>query len=97
MKYLIEKDKKKRKIVYKYNSLKFIIKNISLNKNFNTTLRWNINFYLSNLPKNSSKTVISNRCIITGRKSSINKKFKLSRLSLLRQSRSGKISGLLKV
>jgi small subunit ribosomal protein S14 len=61
-----------------------------------TTIRWNTILRLSNLPKNSSKIISSNRCIITGRKHGINKKFRLSRIALLKLSRSGQISGIKK-
>ena len=96
MKNLIQRDKKIRNLVLKHENIKCILKNIIKNKDFYTTLKWNAIFKLSNLSKNSSKIRISNRCIITGRKKSIIKKFKFSRISFLKYSRLGNLYGLKK-
>jgi len=93
MKKLIKKDEKLRNLVLKYENKKNIIKNIIKNKDLHPTFRWNAVLKLSDLPKNSSKVKISNRCIITGRKKSIIKIFKFSRISFLKYSRLGKIYG----
>lgn len=97
MKKLIYKDKKNRYLISNHNYLKFILKNIARNKNLSFTLRFNANFKLSSLVKKSYKVKCINRCIITGRKGGINKKFKLSRISLLKFSRFGNISGIKKI
>lgn len=97
MKKLTEKDKKNRKLNYKYEIFRFALNNIIVNKKLKKTMRWNIAFKLINISKKTSKTILSNRCILSNRKSSIIKKFKFSRITLLRQARSNFISGLLKV
>lgn len=96
MKSLIQKDKKRRKLSYKYETNRLILKNIIKNKNLTTTIRWNAVIKLSILPNNSSKIKQSNRCINTGRKKGIVSIFKLSRISFLKIARSGMISGLKK-
>lgn len=96
MKKLNQKDKKRRDLVVKNENLKFILKSIIKNKNFYSTIKWNAILKLSNISKNSSKVKISNRCILTGRKKSIVKKLKFSRISFLKYGRLGQISGLRK-
>jgi len=96
MKKLIQKDKKVRSSVLKYENKRLILKNIIKTKDFYSTLKWNAVLKLSDLSKKSSKVKISNRCIITGRKKSMINFFKFSRISFLKYSRLGKIYGVKK-
>jgi len=96
MKKLNHKDKKTRKSVLESENKRFILKNIIKNKNLYPTIKWNAINELDNLLKNSSKVKLSNRCIITGRKKSIIKKFKFSRISFLKYVRIGNLSGIKK-
>lgn len=96
MKKLNQKDKKNRELFLKSENIRFILKNIIKNKELHSTIKWNAINKLDNLLKNSSKIKISNRCILTGRKKSIIKKFKFSRISFLKYARIGKISGIKK-
>ncbi len=97
MKKLIYKDKKKRNIVANFNYFKFILKSIIYNKNIYFTVRFNAFYKLILLNKNTSKVTCVNRCVITGRKAGISKKFRLSRLTLLRVFRFGQVSGIRKI
>ena len=74
----------------------FVLKQISTNSNFLKTTRWNALHKLSNISKNSSKTVISNRCIQTINKKSFHKFSKFSRTVYLKLIKSGYISGIRK-
>ena len=97
MKKLILKDKKKRVLYYKYEIIKYILINIIKNKNIFLSKRLKAFNKLNYISKQSSKIQLSNRCNITGRKYSINKKYRFSRITMLKFSRYGLINGIKKV
>ena len=82
MKKLFAKDRKNRKQIKQLELKHYVLKQISNNSNFLKTIRWNASSKLSNLSRNSSKVVISNRCVKTINKKSFHKsrrsKFPLS-------------------
>jgi len=94
MKKQIIKDLKKRKVVKKFENKKIVLKSLILNNNFKNFISWNAYTLLISLPKNSSKTRIVKRCIFTGKKSCVNKNFKLSRFFFLKFARFCFIPGL---
>jgi len=96
MKKLFAKDKRNRKIVKQLELKHFILKQISTNSNFLKTTRWNALHKLSNIPKSSSKTVISNRCVQTINKKTFHKFSNFSRTVYLKLVKSGYISGIRK-
>ena len=51
---------------------------------------------LSEMPRNSSRTRIRNRCELTGRPRGVYRKFKLSRIALRELASSGQIPGMVK-
>ena len=51
---------------------------------------------LAELPRNSSKTRIRNRCLVTGRPRGYYRKLKMSRIALREMGSDGKIPGLVK-
>ena len=73
---------------------KKILSSIFKNSSLSVFIRWNALNKLNNFPKNTSKVRVNQRCIVTGRNSKINKRFKFSRLQFLQLSRKGLISGI---
>ena len=96
MKKLFAKDRRNRKIVKQLELKHFILKQISTNSNFLKTARWNALHKLSNISKNGSKTVISNRCVQTINKKTFSKFSNFSRTVYLKLVKSGYISGIRK-
>ena len=96
MKKLFEKDKENRKTVQQQELKRFILKQISTNSNFLKTVRWNALYELSNMSKKSSKTILSNRCVLTVNKKTFNKFSSFSRTVFLKLIQSGYISGMRK-
>jgi ribosomal protein S14 len=96
MKKLIERDKKRRRLVLQYEKKRLIFKSILANNNLELRTRWKAGLELSSLPKNSSKTRLTNRCILTGRARSVDRELKISRICLRELAGLGKISGLKK-
>ncbi len=95
-KSMIERDLKRRKLAKKFagrrERLKAIIKDDSLEagERFDAALK------LAEVPRNSSKTRIRNRCMVTGRPRGFYRKLKMSRIALRELGSDGKIPGLVK-
>jgi ribosomal protein S14 len=96
MKKLLTKDCKNRKTLKQFELEHFILKQISTNSNFLKTIRWNALHKLSTMPKKSSKTLISNRCVQTINKKPFNKFTNFSRTIFYKLVKSGYISGMRK-
>jgi len=96
MKSLIEKDKKKRLLVAKYEQKRFILKTIVLRESLPKSVRFKAMLDLSVMPKNSSKTRINNRCTLTGRGKAVLRSFRISRIALRNLGSSGLIAGFTK-
>jgi ribosomal protein S14 len=94
MKNQLYKDKKKRNLSFVSENKKFVLKSIYKNLSLPKIIRWNSSLkFTKNL--NYSHSCV-NRCVVTGRKKQINKKFRFSRLSFLKFARNGFISGIRK-
>lgn len=95
-KALIEKEKKRRKLVEqkfaKRQELKKIIKSFSTSEEDREIA---VN-KLNDLPKNSSPIRRRNRCLLTGRPRGNYRKFKVSRLCFRELALSGQIPGMVK-
>lgn len=93
---MIERDKKRRRMVKslaaKRAALKAIIKDrsVSPEERFQATLK------LAELPRNSSKTRIRNRCALTGRPRGYFRKMNLSRIALRDLASRGELPGVTK-
>jgi ribosomal protein S14 len=96
MKKLFAKDKENRKTVKELELKHFILKQISTNSNYLKTVRWNALYKLSNVSKNGSKTILSNRCVKTINKKTFHKFTNFSRTVFLKLVKSGQISGFRK-
>lgn len=96
MKKLFAKDRRNRKIIKELELKHFVLKQISTNSNFLKTTRWNAVYKLSSLPRKSSKTVLSNRCVKTINKKTFHKFTNFSRTVFLKLVKSGYISGMRK-
>ena len=96
MKNILAKDRKNRKQIKQLELKHYILKQISNNSNFLKTIRWNASHKLSNFSRNSSKVVISNRCVKTINKKSFHKFTNFSRTVFLKFAKLGNISYLRK-
>ena len=96
MKNLVQKDKQFRSYVKKFERKRLILKSIIKNTYLTDLIKWNAILKLTQLPSNSSKVYITNRCTLTGRRKYINKFYRFSRIEFLKLARSGNISNLRK-
>jgi ribosomal protein S14 len=96
MKKLFAKDRRNRQSIKQLELKRFILKQISTNSNFLKPIQWNASNKLSNLSKNNSKVVVSNRCIKTTNKKTFHKFTSFSRTVFLKLVKLGNISYLRK-
>ena len=92
----VEKNKKRIKLVKKYQSKRKKLKKIIMDKKLNLNERFEAALKLAKLPKNSAKNRIRNRCEITGRPHGYYRKLKMSRIALRELASMGKIPGMTK-
>ncbi|MFI4819108.1 MAG: 30S ribosomal protein S14 [Enterobacterales bacterium] len=95
-KSIIEREKKRIKLVNKYFKKRLLLKNIISNLNYSKKKRWKSMIKLQKLPRDSSPSRQRNRCSQTGRPNSFLKKFGLSRIKLREAAMRGEIPGLKK-
>jgi small subunit ribosomal protein S14 len=96
MKNLIERDKKRRLLVAKYEQKRTILKALTFKGSLSKTIRFKASLELSSLPKNSSKTRLNNRCTVTGRGKAVLRSFRISRIALRTFGSCGLVSGFTK-
>jgi small subunit ribosomal protein S14 len=92
----IEKNNRRRKLAKKYFGRRTRLKAIVRDKSKPVEERFAATLKLAELPRNSSRTRVRNRCEITGRPRGFYRKHKLSRIALRELGSKGLIPGLLK-
>ncbi|MDZ5697588.1 MULTISPECIES: 30S ribosomal protein S14 [Phyllobacteriaceae] len=92
----VEKNKRRRKMVDRYAAKRAALKAIIKDQQQPMEERFKAQLQLAELPRNSSKTRIRNRCEITGRPRAYYRKLRLSRIALREMGNSGLIPGLVK-
>lgn len=91
------RDLKRRKQFAKFEMKRLQFKALSCDRrSLSSDLRYGYSMLLSKLPRNSSKTRIRNRCIITGRGRSISRLFRFSRIVFRELASQGEIPGIKK-
>lgn len=95
-KAMIERDLKRRRLAKKFESKRARLKEIISDKDQSGEERFMAALKLAELPRNSSKTRIRNRCLVTGRPRGYYRKLKMSRIALRQLGSDGKIPGLVK-
>ena len=92
----VEKNKKRIKLVKKFEAKRKKLKKIVMDKKINLNERFEAALKLAKLHKNSAKNRIRNRCEITGRPHGYYRKLKMSRIALRDLASMGKIPGMTK-
>ena len=83
-------------LVKQYAAKRDALKAIAVDENLPLEERFEARLKLAELPRNSSKTRIRNRCQVTGRPRAYYRKLKMSRISLRDLGSAGLIPGLVK-
>ena len=92
----INKNNKRIKLSERLFAKRKKLKLIIMDKKLPLEERFKAQQKLSQLPRNSAKNRIRNRCQITGRPHGVYRKLKISRIALRQLGLQGKIPGLIK-
>ena len=92
----VEKNNRRRRLVKQYAGKRAKLKAIIQNKELPIEERFAAQLKLAELPRNSAKNRIRNRCEVTGRPRAYYRKLKMSRLALREMSNQGLIPGMVK-
>jgi small subunit ribosomal protein S14 len=92
----IEKNNRRRKMADKYKSRRQALKSITHDKTVSAEERFAATLKSAELPRNSSRVRVRNRCEISGRPRAYYRKFKMSRIALREFASEGLIPGMTK-
>ncbi len=92
----VEKNNRRRALVKQYDAKRKKLKAIAMDKSKPMEVRFEARLKLAELPRNSSKTRIRNRCELSGRARGFYRKVKLSRIALRDLASQGLIPGMVK-
>lgn len=92
----IENDKKRRCLVERRKNTRDKLKAIFMNKELPEDERRLAMFKLAEMPRNSSRVRVRNRCALTGRSRGYYRKFGLSRITLRDLASKGMLPGVTK-
>lgn len=93
---MVERDKKRRKMVKSYAAKRAALKAIIYDKDTPPEERFQATLKLAELPRNSSKTRVRNRCALSGRPRGYYRKLNLSRIALRDLASRGELPGVTK-
>lgn len=92
----VEKNNRRRKLVDHYAQKRAELNAIVHDKGASPEERFNATMKLAELPRNSSKTRVRNRCNVTGRPRAYYRKLGMSRIALRELGLAGDVPGLVK-
>mgnify|MGYP001391112540 CR=1 FL=1 len=92
----VQRDLKRRRLVKKYADKRAALKAKIMDKDASPEERFQAVLEMSELPKNSAKERIRNRCAVTGRPRGYHRKFKLCRNMLRQLGSTGQLPGVTK-
>lgn len=92
----IEKNKKRARLAKKFAGRRARLKAVAANEALPMEERFAARLKLSELPRNSAKERLRNRCELSGRPRGVYRKFKLSRIALRALASTGQIPGVVK-
>ena len=92
----IEKNNRRRRLAAQYAEKRQALKAAASDTLLTNEERFKARLKLAKLPRNSSKTRVRNRCLVTGRPRGTYRKLKLSRIALRDMAALGLIPGMVK-
>ncbi len=95
-KAMIEREKKRQKLVERYAAKRAELKEIANDESKPMEERFKARLKLAKLPRNSSPTRLHNRCQLTGRPHAYYRKLKISRIALRELGSTGQLPGMVK-
>jgi small subunit ribosomal protein S14 len=92
----VENNKRRQKMVKNYAARRAQLKATAYDRTLPPEERFQAFLKLAELPRNSSKTRIRNRCEVTGRPRGYYRRLKMSRIALRDLASNGQIPGMVK-
>ena len=92
----IEKNKRRMRLTKQYAARRAKLKQIAMDKTVTMEERFAATLKLAELPRNSAKIRVRNRCEVTGRPRAYYRKLKMSRIALRELGSKGLVPGLVK-
>ena len=92
----IEKNHRRQRLVAKNAARRKAVKEVANNKRLAPEERFAASLKLAQMPRNSSKVRVRNRCQLTGRPRGYYRKLKISRIGLRELASSGQVPGMVK-
>ncbi len=93
---MVEREKKRQRLVAKYAEKRAKLKEIASDENLSMEERFKARLKLAKLPRNSSPTRLHSRCQISGRPKAYYRKLRMSRIALRDLASHGEIPGMVK-
>jgi small subunit ribosomal protein S14 len=93
---MIERDKKRKKLVKRYSAKRAALRAKVRDLSLSPEERFQAVLAMAELPKNSAKERMRNRCALTGRPRGYFRKFDLSRIALRDLASRGELPGITK-
>ena len=95
-KAMVERERKRRRMVERYAAKRAALKDIANDREISMEERFTAALQLAKLPRNSSATRLHNRCELTGRPKGYYRKLRISRIALRELGGAGQIPGMVK-
>ena len=93
---VVERNKKRRRMTHSLSGKRARLKAIVMDRETTAEDRFDAVLRLAQVPRNSAKVRIRNRCELTGRPRATYRKFKLARIKLRELASKGQIPGMVK-
>ncbi len=92
----IQRNKKRERMVKSYAAKRARLKAVTMDQALQPEERFAASLKLAELPRNSAKVRVHNRCEISGRPKAYYRKLRMSRIALRDMASSGQIPGMVK-
>ena len=92
----VEKNKARKKMVDRFAAKRAALKAVARDRTLPPEERFQAYLKLAELPRNSAKGRVRNRCQVTGRPRGVYRKFQVSRITLRDLASIGQIPGMVK-
>jgi small subunit ribosomal protein S14 len=92
----VEKNKNRAELVKRYAAKRARLKALANDASLSPEDQFQARLKLAEMPRNSAKNRIRNRCELSGRPRAFYRKFRLSRIALRELASSGQIPGMVK-
>ena len=92
----IENNKRRQRLVKKYAGRRERLLTVANDESKAMDERFEARLKLAQMPRNSSKTRVRNRCEVSGRSRAVYRKLKMSRIALRELGNKGLVPGLVK-